>query len=65
MSQEHVSPCINHCGRPADECLLCRWCADELAEALTHVPWLLRQLRINETRAAHLTTITFKMQLSV
>lgn len=50
MSDQH--PCLTHCGRPADGYFLCRWCADELHHALGGVPWLLRQLRINETRAA-------------
>lgn len=52
MSQEHTSLCVIHCGRPADGYFLCRWCADELHSALGYVPWLVRQLRVNVTRAA-------------
>lgn len=55
MSREHVSPCVNRCGRPADGYFVCTWCTDELAETLVTVPWLLRQLQINETRAARYT----------
>ena len=51
-------PCLTHCGRPADGCFLCRWCAEELRAALAHVPWLLGQLRVNETRAARYSDAT-------
>lgn len=47
-----TDPCVAGCGRPADGYFLCRWCGEELHTALGHVPWLLRQLRVNETRSA-------------
>lgn len=50
MSSDHTHPCTVHCGRSAEGYLLCRWCGADLAAMLHTMPWLLRQLRVNETR---------------
>ena len=55
MSTDATHPCVTHCGRPADGMLLCRGCTHEIVDALDRVPWLLNQLRVNETRAARYT----------
>lgn len=52
MTSDHTHPCAVGCGRPTDGYFLCRWCGHDLASTLSTMPWMLRQLRINETRFA-------------
>ena len=49
---DHVTPCVTGCGRPGDGYFLCRWCTDDLRNALSSVPEVLAELEINETRAS-------------
>lgn len=46
------TPCVLHCGRPADGYFVCHPCAEDLAAALADVPMLLAELTTNETRSA-------------